>query len=272
MSIESRHLGESRHFCIVRFPGTNRERDLQRALGTICERGSHGSEVTIIDSEDRAFPSSIDAIFLCGGFAWGDYLRAGACAAHARIIPSLRRHASAGTLIIGICNGFQILTEMGLLEGALQRNSSGRFVCRWQELDFTGLDFTGLDSTGLDSTGLDFASNGRNEDTPPKDTLSKRLLLPIAHSDGRYVAHEDTLERLESDARIFLRYASWATTGSPNGSLREIAGICDTSRRIFGLMPHPENAIEPFHTSRDGLVLLGALLDYGLGCEGRIAA
>ena len=220
--------------CVVRFAGSNREYDLRDALAQslACE----ASEVCIVDSEASEFPEGIDAIFLCGGFAWGDYLRAGACAARARIIPALRRHASAGMLIVGICNGFQILTEMGLLDGALMRNSHGRFICRWQELDFM--------------------LNGHSP--------ARRLLLPIAHSDGRYVANAETLERLEREGRIFLRYRSIgerdSPNGSPNGSSHDIAGICDEHRRIFGLMPHPENAIEDFHTSRDGLILLRALL------------
>ena len=236
----------SKHFCIVRFPGTNRELDLQRAL---CMLGE-GVEVSIIDSEERSFPTGVDSIFLGGGFAWGDYLRAGASAAHARIAPSLRRHANGGTLIIGICNGFQILTEMGLLEGALLRNSSGRFICRWQELDLT----------------------------MSYEKRTRRLLLPIAHNDGRYVASASTLERLADEDRIFLRYArtsgsdSSSADSSPNGSLDNIACICDKQRRIFGLMPHPENAVESFQSSRDGLFLLRRLLGYGLNEDARIAA
>ena len=236
----------SLHFCIVRFPGTNRELDLKRAL-TMCE-----VKTTIIDSEEESFPTGIDGIFLCGGFAWGDYLRAGACAARARIIPSLKRLAARGTLIIGICNGFQILTEIGLLEGALLRNSSGRFICRWQALDFSSR----------------------------ANTTTQRLLLPIAHSDGRYVASAATLEQLECEGRIFLRYSTSANKqsplASPNGSMRDIAGICDSSRRVFGLMPHPENAIESFQNShdgsRDGLRLLRELLAYASAKTSRIAA
>ena len=242
----------SKHFCIVRFPGTNRELDLQRALGMLGER----VEVSIIDSEERSFPTGVDSIFLGGGFAWGDYLRVGACAAHTRIAPSLKRHASDGTLIIGICNGFQILTEMGLLEGALLRNSSGRFICRWQELDL--------------------APNFTPDFTPNCEQRTRRLLLPIAHNDGRYVASASTLERLADEDRIFLRYArtsgSSSTDSSPNGSLDNIAGICDKQRRIFGLMPHPENAVESFQSSRDGLFLLRTLLGYGLNEDARIAA
>ena len=236
---------QSLHFCIVRFPGTNRELDLERALTMLGEVETCEVKTTIIDSEEESFPTGIDGIFLCGGFAWGDYLRAGACAAHARIIPSLKRHASKGTLIIGICNGLQILTEIGLLEGALLRNLSGRFICRWQALDFSLSTST---------------------------SASERLLLPIAHSDGRYVADAATLEQLEDEGRIFLRYSTSSSNLSPNGSMRDIAGICDYDRRVFGLMPHPENAIEAFHTSRDGLRLLRGLLAYALPDEARIAA
>ncbi len=209
---------------VIRFPGSNREHDLLAALRKITPHPP-----TLIDSSETTIPPQTKAILLPGGFAWGDYLRAGALAAFEPVIPALKRQASKGTLIIGICNGFQILTEANLLPGTLAKNTSGRFVCAWQNLQFQN---------------------------PAKPAERKTLRIPVAHSEGRYHAPQDALETLENNGQIFLRYAT-----NPNGSANNIAGICDTTRRIFALMPHPENAVQPFHASQDGLLLLQHLLE-----------
>ena len=209
---------------VLRFPGSNREQDLLTALRKITPHPP-----TLIDSSATAIPRHTKAILLPGGFAWGDYLRAGALAACEPVIPALKEQAEKGTLIVGICNGFQILTEANLLPGTLTRNTSGRFVCAWQNLRFH---------------------------LPDQSTEHTTLRIPIAHSEGRYHAPQQTLDTLEKNGQIFLRYHD-----NPNGSANDIAGICDTTRRIFALMPHPENAVQPFHASQDGLLLLRWLLE-----------
>ncbi len=209
---------------VLRFPGSNREQDLLTALRKLTPHPP-----TLIDSSATNLPPKTKVILLPGGFAWGDYLRAGALAACEPIIPALKQQAEKGTLIIGICNGFQILTEANLLPGTLTKNTSGRFVCAWQNLQFQN---------------------------PHKPTEQKTLRIPIAHSEGKYHAPKDVLETLEKNKQIFLRY-----NNNPNGSANDIAGICDSTRRIFALMPHPENAIQPFHASQDGLLLLQSLLE-----------
>ena len=208
---------------VIRFPGSNREQDLLSALRKITPHPP-----TLIDSAATTIPPQTKVILLPGGFAWGDYLRAGALAAFEPIIPALKQHAKKGTLVIGICNGFQILTETQLLPGTLTKNTSGQFICAWQNLQFQH---------------------------PDKPTEQKTLRIPIAHSEGKYYAPPNILEALEKNKQIFLRYAN-----NPNGSANDIAGICDSTRRIFALMPHPENAVQPFHASQDGLLLLRSLL------------
>ena len=209
---------------VIRFPGSNREHDLLAALQRITSLPP-----TLVDSSATTIPHETQAILLPGGFAWGDYLRAGALAAFEPVIPALKQHARQGTLIIGICNGFQILTETNLLPGTLTKNASGRFVCAWQNLQFQ------------------FPDNLAEQTT---------FRIPVAHGEGRYHAPQNILRELEENDQIFLRYHD-----NPNGSANDIAGICDTTRRIFALMPHPENAIHPFHPSQDGLLLLQALLE-----------
>ena len=172
----------------------------------------------------------VGLIVIPGGFSYGDYLRPGAMAAHAPIMPALRRAASRGVQILGICNGFQILTEAGLLPGGLIPNAGLKFVSRTVRLR------------------VEAVSGPYGRVYQP----GRRLSLPVAHGGGNYVADTTTLSRLEGEGQILLRYADG---DNPNGSLNDIAGIVDRSGRILGLMPHPECAVEPVHTSTDGLAL-----------------
>ena len=220
---------------VIRFPGSNREHDLLAAIRQITRHPP-----TLIDSTATTIPCETQAILLPGGFAWGDYLRAGALAAFEPVLPALKRQAAKGTLIVGICNGFQILTEANLLPGALTKNTSGRFVCAWQNLHFQHPDNKSAEQT--------------------------TLRIPVAHSEGRYYAPRNILDEMEDNGQIFLRYHD-----NPNGSANDIAGICDRTRRIFALMPHPENAVRPFHQSQDGLFLLRYLLERAR-CDATLAA
>lgn len=204
---------------VVVFPGSNCDRDvcvaLHRCTGRVPSRIWHG---------DADLPDC-DLVVLPGGFSYGDYLRAGAIAAHAPIMHSVRDAAARGIAILGICNGFQILAESGLLPGALVRNAGLRFVCRQVELRVEGESpFT--------------ACFARHE----------RVRFPVAHMEGNYQTDLNILERLEGEGRVVLRYVD--ATGhateaaNPNGSLASIAGVTDSTRRIFGLMPHPERVVE----------------------------
>jgi phosphoribosylformylglycinamidine synthase len=182
---------------------------------------------------DAAVPA-VDMIVLPGGFAYGDYLRTGAMAAHSPIMRDVVAKAKGGTPVIGICNGFQVLCEAGLLPGVLMRNTSLKFVCRdvWLRIEETGTPFTN------------------------RFRLGEVIRLPVAHGEGNYYADADTLNALEAEGRVVFRYVDEAgnvtAQSNPNGSQRNIAGICDARRRVVGLMPHPERLIEPLLGGSDG--------------------
>ena len=212
---------------VVVFPGSNCDHDawyaVSRNLGQTAEYIWHDAESL----------GDVDAVILPGGFSYGDYLRCGAIAKFSRVMNAVRRFAAEGGPVLGICNGFQILVESGLLPGALVRNAWLKFICRPIELrvETTSSMFTSLASKG------------------------QVLRIPIAHGEGCFIADERTLDQLEAEDRVAFRYVQ-----NPNGSLRNIAGILNEGRNVMGMMPHPERAADPLMGSTDGLVVLGSLV------------
>ena len=212
---------------VITFPGSNCDRDVATALaacGARVERLWHG---------DSELPP-LDLIVLPGGFTYGDYLRCGAIAAHSPVMREVVRRAAAGVAVLGICNGFQILAEAGLVPGALISNAGLKFVCRTVALEVT-------------STASIFTAAYR-----PGQVIS----LPIAHHDGCYVCSPDELERLQDEDRIVLRYLD-----NPNGSIAAIAGLLGLGRNVLAIMPHPERAADLRTGNTDGLPLLGGLIE-----------
>lgn len=214
-------------FGVVVFPGSNRDHDAWYAVSQIL-----GQECEII-WHDATSLGQVDALILPGGFSYGDYLRCGAIAKFSPVMQSIRKFAADGGLVLGICNGFQILVESGLLPGALVRNRGLKFVCKHVPLR-------------VETTNSPFTAEAKK---------GQRLLVPIAHGEGCYIADERTLDQLEAEDRVTLRYLE-----NPNGSLRDIAGILNEGRNVMGLMPHPEDAIEPLMGSSDGLVIFQSMV------------
>jgi phosphoribosylformylglycinamidine synthase len=214
-------------FGVVVFPGSNRDHDAWYAVSKIL-----GQQAEII-WHDATSLGDVDALILPGGFSYGDYLRCGAIAKFSPVMPSIRKFAADGGLVLGICNGFQILVESGLLPGALVRNRGLKFVCKLVPLR-------------VETTNSPFTSEA---------SQGQRLLVPVAHGEGCYVADDRTLDRLEAEDRVTLRYIE-----NPNGSLRDIAGILNEGRNVMGLMPHPEDAAEPLMGSSDGLVIFQSMV------------
>jgi phosphoribosylformylglycinamidine synthase I len=214
-------------FGVVVFPGSNRDHDAWYAVSQIL-----GQETEII-WHDANSVGDVDALILPGGFSYGDYLRCGAIAKFSPVMQSIRKFASDGGLVLGICNGFQILVESGLLPGALVRNRGLKFICKHVPLR-------------VETTNSPFTSEA------PK---GQRLLVPIAHGEGCYIADERTLDQMEAEDRVTLRYLE-----NPNGSMRDIAGILNEGRNVMGLMPHPEDAIEPLMGSSDGIVIFQSMV------------
>jgi len=208
---------------VVTFPGSNCDRDmavaLERASGATPLRVWHG---------DAELPDRLDFIALPGGFSYGDYLRSGAMAANSPIMREIVRAADRGVPVLGVCNGFQVLTEAGLLPGALMRNIGQTFICRLAELR-------------VENTGSLFTAG-----YPTNSTIR----IPVAHHDGNFFADEETLDRLEGDGRVAFRYLA-----NLNGSRRDIAGILNNAGNVLGMMPHPERAVDPAHGGTDGLGL-----------------
>ena len=216
---------------VVVFPGSNRERDMALA----CRR-AFGAEPAHVWHRDTSLPD-VDFVALPGGFSYGDYLRPGAIAARSPIMSAIRAHAAAGKPVLGVCNGFQILIEAGLLEGALLRNAGLKFVCRETTLvcETANSPFTRTLRAGV-----------------------SRITVPVAHHDGGYFVTPDQVKALEDQDRIAFRYADG---DNPNGSTSAIAGILNASRNVLGLMPHPENATDPLAGGEDGLALFTSLLE-----------
>jgi phosphoribosylformylglycinamidine synthase subunit PurQ / glutaminase len=213
---------------VIVFPGSNCDRDVKVAIERVID-----GEVNLVWHADAAVPA-VDVIVLPGGFAYGDYLRTGAMAAHSPVMRDVVAKVRAGTPVIGICNGFQVLCEAGLLPGVLMRNASLKFVCRDVLLK-------------VEQTATPFTS---------RFVPGEVIRLPVAHGEGNYYADAPTLDRLEAEGRVVLRYVdadgNATAEANPNGSQRNIAGICDENRRVLGLMPHPERLIEPLLGGIDG--------------------
>jgi phosphoribosylformylglycinamidine synthase I len=212
---------------IVVFPGSNCDHD---AWYAVSENLHH--QAGFIWHESEAL-GGVDAIILPGGFAFGDYLRCGAIAKFSPVMKAVKNFAQAGGLVLGICNGFQVLTESGLLPGALVRNANLKFVCRNVALEVV-------------STNSPFTQ---------KAIPGQLLKLPVAHGEGCYVADESTLDQLEAEDRVVLRYLD-----NPNGSMRDIAGIVNKERNVMGMMPHPERASDVLVGGTDGIVILDSML------------
>lgn len=213
---------------VIVFPGSNCDRDAQTALTEVM-----GTPPAMVWHKDGELPDDVDLVVVPGGFSYGDYLRCGAMAANSPVIEGLRRHADRGGYVLGVCNGFQVLTETQLLPGALLRNAGLDFVCRPQALRIES-----------NNSAFTSAYGDRTE-----------ITIPIAHHDGNYVADEDTLDRLEGEGRVAFRYS-----GNPNGSARDIAGVVSENGRVLGMMPHPERAIGGHEGGDDGRGMFESLL------------
>jgi phosphoribosylformylglycinamidine synthase len=216
-------------FGIVLLPGSNCDHDAWHVAANVL-----GADTEMLWHKDRDLKGA-DCVIVPGGFSYGDYLRAGAIAKFAPIMDSVRDHAARGGLVVGICNGFQVLTESGMLPGALMRNRHLRFICRDVHLR-------------VESATTPFTSSLAKGDV---------LTMPIAHGEGNYFADDDTLDRLEANDQVVFRYTeldgSLSEASNPNGSSRAIAGICNEGRNVLGLMPHPERNAESVLGSGDGI-------------------
>jgi len=215
---------------VVVWPGSNDDRDAVLALeqlGAVSRRVWH---------TDEELPRGTAAVVLPGGFSYGDYLRCGAIARFSPILRAVEAFAASGGLVLGICNGFQILTEAGLLPGALRPNESLSFVCR------------------------DVPLRVARSDTPftSRCAEGQELTIPVKHGDGCWFANEAMLEELEEAEQVLLRYAAGA---NPNGAVADVAGVLNSDGNVFGLMPHPEHAVDPLLGSTDGAAILGSLVD-----------
>ena len=221
---------------VIVFPGSNCDRDMQVALFRITE-----TEPIMVWHRDTEMPD-VDLIAVPGGFSYGDYLRSGAIAANSPIMHEVKTRAGKGVLVLGVCNGFQVLTETSLLPGALMRNAGLKYVCK------------------------DVFLKVEEDDTPFTRAYDKGqvIRIPIAHHDGNYYADDDTLNRLEDEGRIAFRYCDESGRGfdaaNPNGSQRHIAGILNENRNVLGMMPHPERLIEGLLGGADGRAVFDGLL------------
>ena len=214
---------------VVVFPGSNRDRDMIAALTKVS-----GTAPAVVWHKDREMPE-VDLIVIPGGFSYGDYLRAGAIAARSPVMRTIRERAERGVLVLGVCNGFQVLTEAGLLPGVLMRNASLRFVCREVKLS-------------VENTNTAFTRGY---------APGQVIRCPVAHHDGNYFTDPETLARIEGEGQVAFRYAE---NTNPNGSINDIAGVFSANRNVLGFMPHPENLIEAAHGGNDGRALFEGLL------------
>jgi len=212
---------------VVVFPGSNCDRDLAVAFRNA------GADVEMVWHKDTELPTGVDIVGVPGGFSFGDYLRCGAIAANSPICKAVKDHAERGGYVFGVCNGFQVLTETGILPGALLRNAGLKYICK---------------TVGLK---VETSQSAFTEGYNAGDVVD----IPIAHHDGNYFADENTLNTLEGDDRIAFRY-----TDNPNGSQRDIAGILSQNRRVLGMMPHPERAADVGHGGTDGQALFRAVV------------
>lgn len=222
---------------VIVFPGSNRDGDIIKAI-----RAGTGHEPASVWHADHELPAGTDLVVLPGGFSYGDYLRCGAIAGRANIMDAVRAHAARGGLVLGVCNGFQILVESGLLPGVLMRNSQLKFVCKMQHLRVERADtpFTNRYTTG------------------------QVIEVAIAHGEGNYIADDETAHQLEAEGRVAFRYCDAAgqigSRTNPNGSFNDIAGIYSSGFNVLGMMPHPENLIDPLVGGTDGLPLFQSLV------------
>jgi phosphoribosylformylglycinamidine synthase subunit PurQ / glutaminase len=217
---------------VLQFPGSNCDDDARYVCADILGQTTH-----LIWHTQYQLPNNTDLVIIPGGFSYGDHLRTGAIAAHSPIMAAVKAFATDGGLVLGICNGFQILTEAGLLPGALLRNSCLHFLCKTTELV-------------VERSDTAFTSGY---------AVGRVLSMPIAHNEGCYYADSSTLERLEGEGQVVFRYRH-----NPNGSLNDIAGIINPAGNILGMMPHPERAAEPLMGSQDGLGIFQSVQQAGL--------
>ena len=215
---------------VIVFPASNCDRDAATALTQMT-----GAKPHMVWHQDSELPD-VDLVVLPGGFSYGDYLRSGAMAAQSRIMREIKAHAEKGGAVLGICNGFQVLTESHLLPGALMRNADLKFVCRPVKLT-------------VEETQSAFTR---------KYSKGQQISIPVAHGEGNYFADEETLNRLEGENRVAFRYAEG---DNPNGSARNIAGILNEKRNVLGLMPHPERVVDPLLGGEDGKALFQSLIE-----------
>lgn len=216
------------HVAVIVFPGSNCDRDLAVAFREA------GAKVDMVWHKDDALPQGVDIVGVPGGFSYGDYLRCGAIAANSPICGAVKDHAARGGYVIGVCNGFQVLTETRLLPGALLRNAGLKYICRTVGLR-------------VETTESAFTSGYAQ---------GAEIAIPIAHHDGNYYADAETVAALEGEGRVAFRY-----TDNPNGSVADIAGILSENRRVLGMMPHPERAADAGHGGTDGTAMFRALAD-----------
>ena len=212
---------------VIVFPGSNCDRDMAVALKAA------GADVSMVWHKDASLPDGVDLVAIPGGFSFGDYLRCGAIAAQSPICKAVVAHADRGGYVLGVCNGFQVLTETGLLPGTLMRNANLKFICKAVELkvETSNSAFTEAYSAG------------------------DHVVYPVAHHDGNYTVDDTTLATLQGDDRIAFTYAE-----NPNGSVADIAGVLSENRRVLGMMPHPERAVDAGHGGTDGQALFRGLV------------
>lgn len=213
---------------VIQFPGSNCDRDMAVAIREVT-----GAETSLVWHRESELPAGVDLIAIPGGFSYGDYLRSGAMAARSPVMQAVITAAGKGVPVLGVCNGFQILTEAGLLPGALMRNSGIRFVCRTVRLT---------------------VENSQSIFTSRYDT-GEEIAIPVAHHDGNFFADDATLDRIEGEGRVAFRYAE-----PVNGSARNIAGVLNDAGNVLGMMPHPERMIETMHGGSDGRRLFEGLI------------
>lgn len=213
---------------VIVFPGSNCDRDAHDAIERVT-----GEKPAMVWHQESDLPEGTEFVMIPGGFSYGDYLRCGAMASRSAILPAVVAHAATGAPVLGVCNGFQILTESGLLPGALMRNAGLTFVCEKAPLKI---------------------DNGNTRFTSRYGSTSE-LIIPIAHHDGNYFADAETLDRIGGEGQVVFRYGQ-----NPNGSQRDIAGVMNEQGNVLGMMPHPERAVDEKHGGTDGLALFESLL------------